>query len=58
MMVIKLLQIKDTYTSKTVIIALNYAKPFTISGLDDYIEPHKKANPEKDRIQLKIVMDL
>ena len=44
---------KNTYTSKIVIIALNYAKPFLIKGLDAFIEPHKKANPEKDRIQLK-----
>lgn len=44
---------KGTYTSAVVIIALNYSKPFAIAGLDDYIEPHKKANPEKDRIQLK-----
>ena len=44
---------KGTYTSKVVVIALNYSKPFTIKGLDNYIEPHKKANPEKDRIQLK-----
>ena len=48
----KIITNKGTYTSKAVIIALNYAKPFTIKGLDDYIEPHKKANPEKDRIQL------
>ena len=44
---------KDTYTSKVVIIALNYSKPFTIKGLDTFIAPHEKANPEKDRIQLK-----
>jgi thioredoxin reductase len=44
---------KNTYTSKIVIIALNYSKPFMIKGLDTFIEPHKKANPEKDRIQLK-----
>ena len=44
---------KGMYTSTVVIIALNYSKPFAIAGLDDYIEPHKKANPEKDRIQLK-----
>lgn len=42
-----------TYFSKVVIVALNYAKPFTIKGLDIFIEPHSKANPEKDRIQLK-----
>jgi thioredoxin reductase len=44
---------KNTYTSKIVIIALNYSKPFMIKGLNTFIEPHKKANPEKDRIQLK-----
>lgn len=44
---------KETYQTKIVIIALNYSKPFTINGLDNYIEPHRKANPEKDRIQLK-----
>ena len=44
---------KDTHRSKIIIIALNYAKPFTIKGLDDFIEPHGKANHEKNRIQLK-----
>jgi thioredoxin reductase len=44
---------KNTYTSKIIVIALNYSKPFTIKGLADFIEPHQKANPEKDRIQLK-----
>lgn len=42
-----------TFYSKIVIVALNYAKPFTIDGLTNYIEPHKRANPAKDRIQLK-----
>jgi hypothetical protein len=44
---------KATYNSKIVIIALNYSKPFTIAGLDHFIEPHQKENPEKNRIQLK-----
>ncbi|TXD49873.1 FAD-dependent oxidoreductase [Polaribacter sp. IC073] len=44
---------KNTYTSKIVVIALNYSKPFTIEGLDTFIEPHAKANLAKDRIQLK-----
>ena len=44
---------KNTYCSKLVVIALNYAKPFTIEGLENYLIPHKKANPEKNRIQLK-----
>ena len=44
---------KCIYQSKVVIIALNYSKPFTIQGLKGLIEPHQKANPVKDRIQLK-----
>lgn len=44
---------KNTYKSLIVIIALNYAKPFTIEGLDEFLIPHKKSNAEKDRIQLK-----
>jgi thioredoxin reductase len=44
---------KNKYTSKIVILALNYAKPFSIKGLDNFIVPHQKTNLEKDRIQLK-----
>lgn len=51
--VYKIVTNKTTYVSKIVVIALNYSKPFTINGLDNYIEPHQKANVEKDRIQLK-----
>jgi len=43
---------KNSYQSKIVIIALNYAKPFTIKGLDEFLIPHQKANLAKDRIQL------
>lgn len=44
---------KTSYQSKIVILALNYAKPFLINGLDQFIIPHQKAHPDKDRIQLK-----
>ncbi|MBU3011527.1 FAD-dependent oxidoreductase [Polaribacter vadi] len=44
---------KDTYYSKIVVLALNYSKPFAIDGLDEFIIPHKKANAQKDRVQLK-----
>ncbi|WP_405610069.1 FAD-dependent oxidoreductase [Polaribacter sp. Asnod1-A03] len=44
---------KNIYTSKIVVIALNYSKPFTIDGLESFTEPHQRANPKKDRIQLK-----
>ena len=43
---------KNTYTSKIVVLALNYSKPTTIKGLEEFTIPHKLANPEKDRIQL------
>ena len=44
---------KNEYLSHIVVVALNYAKPFLIDGLDKYVEPHLRANPLKDRIQLK-----
>jgi thioredoxin reductase len=44
---------KNEYHSHIVVIALNYAKPFSIDGLDVYVEPHARANPKKNRIQLK-----
>lgn len=44
---------KDKYKTKIAVIALNYSKPFTITGLEDYLEPHQKSNKSKDRIQLK-----
>ena len=51
--IIKVTTNKSVYQSKKVVIALNYSKPFTINGFDNFIIPHKKSNPEKDRIQLK-----
>lgn len=44
---------KNSYTAKIVVVALNYAKPFTIKGLEKFEEPHRRANPDADRIQLK-----
>lgn len=44
---------KRDYETKIAVIAMNYSKPITIEGLDSYIIPHQKANPSKDRIQLK-----
>lgn len=46
---------KATYFSKIVVLALNYAKPFTIKGLEEFIIPHKRAQASKDRIQLQNV---
>lgn len=49
----KIITNKNEYFSKMVVVALNYAKPFTIAGLEQYIEPHMRANPMKDRVQLR-----
>ncbi|EDP97105.1 FAD-dependent oxidoreductase [Kordia algicida OT-1] len=43
---------KNTYHSKLVVLALNYAKPLTIDGLDEFIAPHPRAAAKKDRIYL------
>lgn len=48
----KITTIKNTYYSKVLIIAMNYAKPFNIKGLESYIIPHEKTDPIKGRIQL------
>jgi len=49
----KIITNKNEYFSKNVVIALNYTKPFTIGGLEQYVERHSSANPMKDRIQLR-----
>jgi thioredoxin reductase len=49
----KIITNKNVYLTKLVIVALNYSKPLTIKGLEEFIIPHKKSNPLKDRIQLK-----
>lgn len=49
----KIITNKAEYFTKNVVIALNYAKPFTIAGLEQYVERHSRANAMKDRIQLR-----
>lgn len=44
---------KNSYTAKIIVVAIGSANTFSIEGLMDYIEQHKKAIPEKNRIQLK-----
>jgi thioredoxin reductase len=44
---------KQTYTTKIIIIGIGASNPFTIEGLEEYIIPHQKANPEKNKIQLQ-----
>lgn len=49
----KVITNKNEYITKNVVVALNYAKPFNIVGLEQYIERHSRANAMKDRIQLR-----
>ena len=44
---------KDSYSSKIVVISIGAGNPFTIEGLDEYVIPHQKTIPEKNRIQLR-----
>lgn len=44
---------KNTYHTKLIMIGIGVGNPFTIEGLENYIIPHKKAAPEKNRIQLE-----
>ncbi len=44
---------KGTYTSNIVIVAVGYANLLTIKGLEQYVKPHPRTNPEKNRIWLE-----
>lgn len=44
---------QSTYHSKIIVIAIGAGNPFTIEGLEAFVIPHQKTNPEKNRIQLK-----
>ncbi|MGG8496219.1 FAD-dependent oxidoreductase [Tenacibaculum sp. TC6] len=44
---------KNEFFTKNAVIALNYAKPFEIAGLEQYVERHSRENAMKDRIQLR-----
>lgn len=43
---------KSTYNTKIIVVAVGSAGTFGIEGLMEYVIPHKKALPEKNRIQL------
>lgn len=49
----KIITNKNEYITKIAVVALNYAKPFEIAGLEQYVERHIRANAMKDRIQLR-----
>ncbi|PZX93934.1 NAD(P)/FAD-dependent oxidoreductase [Flavobacterium aquariorum] len=44
---------KNTYKTVNIVIGIGSANTFAIEGLMQFVEPHKKALPEKQRIQLK-----
>lgn len=44
---------KREYQSKIVVVAVGYTNLMTIKGLEDYVEPHPRTKPEKNRIWLK-----
>ena len=44
---------KNSYLTKTIVVAINASQTFAIEGLMHFIIPHKKAVPEKNRIQLE-----
>ena len=44
---------KNSYQTKNIVIGIGSANTFDIEGLMQYVEPHKKALPGKQRIQLK-----
>ena len=44
---------KNIFQTKMIVVAIGYANTFDIDGLMTYVETHKKAVVEKQRIQLK-----
>lgn len=44
---------KNSYQTKIVVVSIGAGNPFTIEGLEEFVMPHQKVIPEKNRIQLK-----
>jgi len=44
---------KNTYQAKIIVVAIGWFNTFDIEGLNDFVRPHKKAIPEKNRIELE-----
>ncbi len=44
---------KNMYQSKIIVVSIGSSNLFDIEGLMNYVEPHQKSLPEKNRIQLK-----
>lgn len=44
---------KNSYTTRTIVVAIGSSNTFDINGLNPYVKPHAKALIEKQRIQLR-----
>jgi thioredoxin reductase len=44
---------KTSYKTSIIVVGIGSANTFAIEGLMEYVEPHQKSLPEKQRIQLK-----
>ncbi|MNF22958.1 Pyridine nucleotide-disulfide oxidoreductase [compost metagenome] len=44
---------KNSYTTKALVVGIGSANTFAIEGLMQFVEPHQKSLPEKQRIQLR-----
>jgi NADH dehydrogenase FAD-containing subunit len=44
---------KNSYKTQNIVVGIGAANTFAIEGLMQYVQPHKKSLPEKQRIQLK-----
>lgn len=43
---------RNSYQTRTIVVAIGYSNTFDIEGLMEFVETHKKTLPEKQRIQL------
>lgn len=44
---------KNSYKTKLIAIGIGASNPFCVEGLEEFVISHKKAAPEKNRLQLK-----
>ena len=44
---------KESFQTKSIVVAIGYSNTFDIEGFMHFVEPHKKAIVDKQRIQLK-----
>ena len=49
----KIVTNKNSYQTKTIVVAIGASNTFAIDGLMHFVEPHKKAIASKNRIQLR-----